>query len=159
MSSSPIVVLGARIVDGHPSRMLHARLCAALLRWRTDARAGVRRRIVVTGRGEAAVMAGWLAGRGVPRELIVEEPCATSTNENLERTRALFPSASRLIVVTSNFHVRRTRVWAWHLGIPVEMVPARTPRRSRPKNYARELVALPHSAARVVWRRLMHKMR
>ena len=104
-------------------------------------------------------MAGWLAGRGVPRELIVEEPCATSTNENLERTRALFPSASRLIVVTSNFHVRRTRVWAWHLGIPVEMVPARTPRRSRPKNYARELVALPHSAARVVWRRLMHKMR
>ncbi|MCG7278786.1 YdcF family protein [Corynebacterium imitans] len=159
MSSSPIVVLGARIIDGHPSRMLHARLCAALLRWRTDARRGVRRRIVVTGRGEAAVMAGWLAGRGVPRELIVEEPYATSTNENLERTRALFPHASHLIVVTSNFHVRRTRVWAWHLGIPVEMVPARTPRRSRPKNYARELVALPHSAARVVWRRLMHKIR
>ena len=49
MSSSPIVVLGARIVDGHPSRMLHARLCAALVRWRTDARAGVRRTIVVTG--------------------------------------------------------------------------------------------------------------
>ena len=149
------MVLGARIIDGHPSRMLHARLCAALIHWRTDARRGVRRRIVVTGRGEAAVMAGC----GVPRELIVEEPYATSTNENLERTRALFPHAPRMIVVTSNFHVRRTRVWAWHLGIPVEMVPARTPRRSRPKNYARELIALPHSAARVVWRRLMHKMR
>ena len=145
VSSSPIVVLGARIVDGHPSRMLHARLCSALLRWRTDAHAGVRRAIVVE--------------RGVPRELIIQEPHASSTNENLERTRALFPHAPRLIVVTSNFHVRRTRVWAWHLGIPVEMVPARTPRRSRPKNYARELVALPHSAARVVWRRLMHKMR
>ena len=152
------MVLGARIVDGHPSRMLHARLCSALIRWRTDARAGVRRTIVVTGRGESDVMARWLAERGVPRELIVEEPHATSTNENLENSRALFPHAPRLIVVTSNFHVRRTRVWAWHLGIPVEMVPARTPRRSRAKNYARELIALPHSAARVAWRRLAHTL-
>ncbi|WP_244288089.1 YdcF family protein [Corynebacterium godavarianum] len=158
MNSSPIVVLGARIVDGRPSRMLTRRLVAALVRWRTDARAGVERTIVVTGRGESGVMARWLAERGVPRELIVEEPHATSTNENLENSRALFPRASRLIVVTSNFHVRRTRVWAWHLGIPVEMVPARTPRRSRAKNYAREVVALPHSAARVAWRRLAHTL-
>ncbi len=138
--------------------MLRARLVAALVRWRIDARAGAERTIVVTGRGESGVMARWLAERGVPRELIVEEPRATSTNENLENSRALFPHASRLIVVTSNFHVRRTRVWAWHLGIPVEMVPARTPRRSRAKNYAREVVALPHSAARVAWRRLAHKL-
>ena len=144
------MVLGARIVDGRPSRMLNARLVAALVRWRIDARAGAERTIVVTGRGESGVMARWLAERGVPR--------ATSTNENLENSRALFPHAPRLIVVTSNFHVRRTRVWAWHLGIPVEMVPARTPRRSRAKNYARELIALPHSAARVAWRRLAHTL-
>lgn len=152
------MVLGARIIDGRPSRMLHARLIAALVRWRIDARGEVERTIVVTGRGESGVMARWLAERGVPRELIVEEPHATSTNENLENSRALFPHAPRLIVVTSNFHVRRTRVWAWHLGIPVQMVAAPTPKTSRVKNYAREVVALPHSAARVVWRRLVRRV-
>ena len=137
--------------------MLRARLVAALVRWRIDARAGAERTIVVTGRGESGVMARWLAERGVPRELIVEEPHATSTNENLENSRALFPSVARLTVVTNGFHVARTKVWAAHLGVPVTVVAAPTPKKSRLKNYAREVVAVPHSAARVVWRKLVRR--
>ena len=102
-------------------------------------------------------MAAWLVACGVPETSVVLEPEARSTNENLERSRALFPDAPHLIVVTSGFHVPRTRVWAWHLGIPVRMVAAPTPESSRAKNYAREVVALPHSVARVVWRRFVRR--
>jgi len=151
--SNPIVVLGARIVDGRPSRMLEFRLRRALEVWRAAPAP-----LVVSGFGEAEVMADWLLARGVPEASIVLEPKARSTNENLERSRALFPDAAYLTVVTSGFHVLRTRVWAWHLGIPVQLVAAPTPKTSRVKNYAREVVALPHSVARVVWRRFVRRV-
>lgn len=151
--NNPIVVLGARIVDGRPSRMLEFRLRRALEVWRAAPAP-----LVVTGFGEAEVMADWLLVRGVPESSIVLEPEARSTNENLERSRALFPDAAYLTVVTSGFHVLRTRVWAWHLGIPVRLAAALTPKTSRVKNYAREVVALPHSVARVVWRRFVRRV-
>nr|WP_228496508.1 YdcF family protein [Corynebacterium afermentans] len=145
--------MGARIVDGRPSRMLEFRLRRALEVWRAAPAP-----LVVSGFGEAEVMADWLLARGVPEASIVLEPKARSTNENLERSRALFPDAAYLTVVTSGFHVLRTRVWAWHLGIPVQLVAAPTPKTSRVKNYAREVVALPHSVARVVWRRFVRRV-
>ena len=148
--NNPIVVLGARIVDGRPSRMLEFRLRRAIEVWRAAPAP-----LVVSGFGEAEVMADWLLVRGVPESSIVLEPEARSTNENLERSRALFPDAAYLTVVTSGFHVLRARVWAWHLGIPVRLAAALTPETSRVKNYAREVVALPHSVARVVWRRFV----
>lgn len=151
--SNPIVVLGARVIDGRPSRMLEKRLETALRLWLASPR-----QIVVSGFEEAGVMAAWLTARGVPEQQVVLEPRARSTNENLERAWALFPDVDHLTVVTSGFHVPRAKVWAWHLGIPVRMVAAPTPKSSRVKNYAREAVALPHSAARVVWRRLVRRM-
>ncbi|SDM13633.1 Uncharacterized SAM-binding protein YcdF, DUF218 family [Corynebacterium mycetoides] len=153
MSRDPIVVLGARIIGERPSRMLEARLRLALEIWRKDPSS----QLVVTGFGEAGVMAAWLEARGVPRQAITLETRARSTNENLENSRALFPDASRLVVVTNGFHVLRTRVWAWHLGIAVDVAGAETPRSSRLRNYAREIVALPHSVARVAWRRLVRR--
>lgn len=120
------------------------------------------RPIVVSGYGEAEPMAAWLIEHGVPAVDVVLEPLARSTNENLERAWALYPDAELLTVVTSAFHVARTRVWAWHLQIPVEVVPAPMPP-GRPlknlKQYARELIAVPHSLARVLWRRLMRRLR
>ena len=133
--------------------MLEFRLRRALEVWRAAPAP-----LVVSGFEEADVMAAWLVAQGVPESAVVLEPKARSTNENLERSRALFPDAAYLTVVTSGFHVLRTRVWAWHLGIPVRLVAAPTPETSRVKNYAREVVALPHSAARVVWRRLVRRV-
>lgn len=107
-------------------------------------------------------MAAWLIEHGVPAADVVLEPLARSTNENLERAWALSPEADRLTVVTSAFHVARTRVWAWHLQIPIEVVPAPMPP-GRPlrnlKQYAREVIAVPHSLTRVLWRRLMRRLR
>ena len=133
--------------------MLESRLRTALEAWQADPRP-----FVVSGYGEAGVMATWLVAHGVPETSVVAEPYARSTNENLERSRALFPGAGHLTVVTSGFHVPRTRVWAWHLGIPVRMVAAPTPTTSRTKNYAREVFALPHSIARVAYRRLVRRI-
>jgi len=149
VNSGPIVVLGARVIDGRPSRLLEARLSTALGLWHRDP----DRPVVVSGHDEAGAMAAWLVGHGVPRGSIVLEPDARSTNENLENARALFPDAALLTVVTNGFHVARTRVWARHLGIPVEVAAAPTPRRSRLRNCTREIAALPHSIARVAWRR------
>lgn len=154
---NPIVVLGARVIDGRPSRMLESRLVEALRLYNASPRP-----VVVSGRGEADVMAAWLAARRVAPELIIVEPEATSTNENLERAWALLGNAHPLTVVTSTFHVARARVWAWHLQIPVEMVGAPMPPgrpMSRAKNYTRELIAVPHSLARVAWRRLARRAR
>lgn len=133
--------------------MLEARLTTALSLALTCPAAP----IVVTGKGESQVMARWLVDRGVEPERITEEPQATSTNENLENSRALFPHAKQLTVVTNGFHVARTKVWAAHLGVPVMVVAAPTPKKSRMKNYAREIIAVPHSAARVVWRKLARR--
>lgn len=133
--------------------MLESRLHTAFKLWLDSPRP-----IVVSGFEEAGVMATWLVAQGVPETSVVLEPLARSTNENLERSRELFPSAPELVVVTSSFHVPRTRVWAWHLGIPVRMVAAPTPRKSRAKNLAREAFALPHSALRVAWRRVVRRV-
>ena len=137
--------------------MLESRLARAL-----ELYAAAPRPVVVTGKGEAEIMAAWLTQRGIAPEHVVIEPDATSTNENLENSWALFPHAAALDVVTSNFHVVRTRVWAWHLGIPADVIGAPLPPgnpKSRVKNYARELIAVPHSAARVAWRRMRARRR
>jgi len=144
--SDPLLVLGSRVTRGYPGTMLRSRLDRAL-----DLYCG--QQIIVSGRGEAGPMATYLIERGVPAERVVVEPDATSTNENLENAYHLASDAV-LQVVTNDFHVLRTALWAWHLGIAVHMHPARTPWRLMPRNYLREVLATPHSAVRIVWRRM-----
>lgn len=148
-----ILVLGSRVQDGLPAPVLESRLQRALLLF--DARQRTRRpaRIVVSGFREADAMARWLIARGVPAEAIVEEPDATSTNENLENAHRLLPETTRWLVVTSGYHAPRARMWAWHLGIPVRVFGAVTPPARRSKHLVREAVVFPYSLARVLWRR------
>lgn len=150
---NPVLVLGSRTDGDRPEAILASRLERALPL--IDA-AGV---VVVSGTGEAGVMAGWLVDHGVDPAKIVEEPEATSTNENLEKAHALLPDTTCWTVVTNDFHVLRTRMWAWHLGIRVRMHGIGTPRKDRPWNYLREVVATPHSLLRIVWRRVVARRR
>ncbi len=144
---NPVLVLGSR-TDGHrPDALLASRLEQALPLIRT---AGI---VVVSGAGEAHVMARWLLAHGVDAAKIVEEPEATSTNENLEKAHALRPETVCWTVVTNDFHVLRTRLWARHLDIPARVVSAPTPAGQRLQMYLRECLALPHSVLRVLWRR------
>ena len=140
----PILILGSR-----PGPILESRLVRALPL--IDAPSLT----VVSGRGEAGLMARWLVAQGVPADLVLEEPDATSTNENLENAQALLPDTVVWTVVTSEFHLWRTRLWAWHLGIPITVVTAHTPLSVRTQMFLRECLALPHSTLRVLWRRIV----
>lgn len=152
-SGENILILGCQVERDRPQAMLEARLNRALLLIDARLRTGADVRVVVSGRGEAEIMERWLIDAGVSPGLIVVEPLATSTNENLENAQKLLPATLRWLVVTSDFHVRRTRVWAWHLGIPVRVLAAVTPA-PRWRDYLREVIAFPHSVLRVLWRKL-----
>lgn len=146
---NPILVLGSRVVDGRVNALLASRLNRAAELAGSPGTVPV----VVSGLGEAAAMADHLRGLGV--ETIIEEPHATSTNENLENAHALLPGTQRWTVVTSDFHAWRTYLWAWHLGIPITVVTACTPLSVRTQMFLRECLALPHSALRVIWRKIV----
>ncbi|MFC5938277.1 YdcF family protein [Corynebacterium choanae] len=148
-----VVILGCRLVDGVPGAALAARLAAAL------PLIGRQTCVVVSGSGEAPAMGRWLRDHGVDPQQIIEEPNATSTNENLEFTRALLGCCNKWTVVTSDFHVPRVKMWAWHHGYDVQLVCAKTPPARIPYLWGREVLALIHSTLRVVWRRLMQQLR
>ena len=146
---NPILVLGSRVVNGHVNALLASRLNRA-----TElAGSAGSVPVVVSGQGESTAMADYLRDLGV--ETIIEEPHATSTNENLENAHALLPDTRRWTVVTSDFHAWRTYLWAWHLGIPITVVTAHTPLSVRTQMFLRECLALPHSALRVLWRKIV----
>ena len=147
----PVLVLGARVVGDEPGSLLRSRLNRAVV----AARVMPDEPVIVSGFGEADVMRNYLIARGVAAGRIRVEPMATSTNENLERAHALCSEYAYFRVVTNDFHVLRTRIWAWHLGIRVRVHGVRTPKEARVWNYLREVVATPHSLLRIVWRRVV----
>ena len=153
MTETYLLVLGSRVSDGRAEPVLETRLRRAADLIAELLADGHDTTMVVSGRGEAGVMYDWLVDAGVDPARLLQEPEATSTNENLENAHALVPGVDKWLVVTSDFHAWRTRLWAWHLGIPITVYTARTPA-SEAFNWVRELVATPHSALRVAWRRI-----
>ncbi|QMV85976.1 YdcF family protein [Corynebacterium hindlerae] len=144
---APVLILGSRLIDGRPGSTLQRRLTAAL--------PYISDHVVVSGhQGEAEAMRDWLISHGVPSDVITVENQARSTNENLEQAFTMLKGYPRWTVVTSDFHAWRTKMWAWHHGLTVDVVTARTPLSKAPKMWIREAFALPHSLARIVWRRV-----
>ncbi|EEI28359.1 YdcF family protein [Corynebacterium glucuronolyticum] len=145
----PLVVLGSRLIDGLPGTTLTRRLVAA----REHITPATT--VVVTGHnGEAEAMRDWLVAHGVDASHIIVEPEARSTNENLENAYHALGRATRFDVVTSDFHAPRVRMWAWHHQFDVSVITAPTPADRRLFIYLRELAAIPHSALRILWRRI-----
>lgn len=144
---APVLILGSRLIDGRPGRTLERRLSAAL--------PYISDHVVVSGHmGEAEAMRDWLISHGVPSDVITVENQARSTNENLEQAFSVLKGYPRWIVVTSDFHAWRTTMWAWHHGLAIDVVTARTPISKAPKMWIREAFALPHSFGRILWRKL-----
>ncbi|MCU1324804.1 MAG: hypothetical protein JWN34_174 [Bryobacterales bacterium] len=72
--------------------------------WRT----GQFKRVVVSGKDIAPLMADFLATHGVPRDVIVVENKSNTTRENaLEVEKLLGPKPGRVVVLTSDYHSRR----------------------------------------------------
>ena len=75
---------------------------------------------------EADVMAALLAQAGVPERDVLREDCSQSTIENMRFAARLLGGArgKRVLVVTSDYHVRRAVMTARRMGFRAKGVPA-----------------------------------
>ena len=110
MSFDAIVVLGANITaKGNLSKVAKSRMDKALELFRE----GRASRIIVTGKKEALVMKKYAVSKGVSPECILVENLALDTIGNAFFTRKKFLEPRnwlKIVVVTSRFHVPRTRL-------------------------------------------------
>jgi uncharacterized SAM-binding protein YcdF (DUF218 family) len=157
-----VIVLGAGLrPDGSVPPMLASRLDRGREVWdklgkRADATAaspaGAGPLLIVSGgkggdevRSEAAAMAGYLAGRGVPEAAIVLEDQSRNTEENLRFSQAIMDRlrpGSRCTIVTSDFHAFRAAMIARRLGLRGQVAGARVAGYYRPGAMLREFAAV-----------------
>jgi len=100
-----LIVLGSdQTAAGVPGISSYWRSFYAVLVWR----AGHFHRMVVSGKDVAGSMRDFIAGQGVPRDLIIVENEANSTRENaLNVARLLQGQTGKNILLTSDFHSMR----------------------------------------------------
>jgi uncharacterized SAM-binding protein YcdF (DUF218 family) len=145
-----LIVLGAGLRGGELSKTLHLRMDTAL----DYLNAHPKCRVIVSGgrgfeetRTEAGAMADYLAKQGVDRSRISLEDKATSTMENLRLSKILLehhagPPPWKAAVVTSNFHLLRTRMLARRIELELQPVSAPTPWYLLPNVCLREYLAV-----------------
>ena len=119
-----VVVLGAQVQGDEPSLTLKKRLDKTLVFMQEHPDKTV---IVSGGQGpdeahtEASVMAQYLLAHGADASQILEEPQASNTRENLLFSAKLAEEAgfdtSRVLIVTSDFHMCRAKYIAKTLGM------------------------------------------
>lgn len=152
---APVLVLGAGVYsDGEPTRVLEARLRAALALHA----AGRGTWFLVSGDNrtldynEPMAMRRWLLKQGVPEDRIVADFAGRRTYDSLRRARDVF-GVRTLYVVTSDFHLPRALYLARKLGLEAWGLPASTgdqPFGSRVVFWGREWLAR-HKAVMDGW--------
>jgi uncharacterized SAM-binding protein YcdF (DUF218 family) len=123
---SPGAILPTLVLGCPPGPAFERRLEAA----RALFDAGSTSRIAVSGRGEADWGLGWLRAAGVPDEVLVAEPMARNTWENLQLSAPLFDGGP-FHLVTDAWHMPRALLSARALGLPARPAPASGPLSAR----------------------------
>lgn len=146
-----VLVLGAGIKKGEPSRVLKERLnkAAAYIKTHPDSKT------VVSGglsdgenQTEAKVMGSYLKKKGIPSDAIIYENKATSTFENIKFSRDLMKAKlaphkkQRILLISSNFHLHRAKLLAGELGIKAYGQGSQIPLSVTPQVHVREILAL-----------------
>ena len=143
-----MLILGAHVSDRGLSQTLQSRLDAGAAY--AAANPGVKI-IVSGGQGldepvtEASAMRDYLVSLGIARDRIALEENSHNTFENLLFTRDLLgagPETYPIIIVTSEFHIRRTRMLAARAGFEPRFIAAKTPLGILPSCYSREFFGL-----------------
>ena len=128
-----IVVLGAQVQGDGPSLTLKKRLDRTL----EFLQANPDKTVIVSGgqgadevHTEASVMAQYLLARGAQPAQVIEEDQASNTRENLLFSAALAEArgidTSRVLIVTSDFHMCRAKYIARTLGMEPYGLTSRT---------------------------------
>ncbi len=144
-----VIVLGCGIwPDGRPTLALTSRLDKAMEYYEKNPHATL---YVSGGQGpnepfpEALAMEAYLLDHGIPQEKIIIEDKSTSTRENFEFTRRLMNIAQgervKIVFVTNDFHVLRSRILADRFGFEAYAIPAPTPSVILFNSYLREFFA------------------
>ncbi|MGV9408298.1 YdcF family protein [Nocardia sp. NPDC003693] len=147
-----IVVPGCGLMGAKVPPLLASRLNRAIhIYW--EEVAADRHPVIITSGGqgadeavsEASAMAEYLIARGVPPESVETEDQSTTTRENLLFIKRLLGErgvSTRMVLVTSNFHVLRTAILARRLNLNAEVTGARTAFYYLPSAVFREFVAI-----------------
>lgn len=143
MPFDALVVLGCRVPGG---RLSHAALRRVERAARAYAEEGAELVIACGGKSwdgfqECAVFAEGLAGRGVPRERLLEERESLTTRGNARGVARLLSgrAAARLGVVSCDWHLPRALRLFQRVGLTAVGVPAPSPERPLPVVAARAL--------------------
>ncbi|MGL4738604.1 MAG: YdcF family protein [Cellulosilyticaceae bacterium] len=147
-NSDYLIVLGARVRGETPSLALQHRLDVAYdyLKRNSNTQA-----ILTGGQGsgeaitEAEAMKRYLVQKGIPSERLLLENRATDTVENLTYSFEMLGDRAEnpdVIVVTSSFHILRSKIIARELGWQVEGIGAQTLPFLIPTYYLREFFAV-----------------
>ena len=124
------LVLGVELdADDAPTEELARRVMAAAQAYRGGACAS----LVLCGgclpghrRSEAEVMARMLAALGVPKRVLIWEDQSRDTMENCRNAAALLGGTGRVLVVTSDYHLRRAVMTARRAGLRADGLAAKT---------------------------------
>mgnify|MGYP003361691982 CR=1 FL=1 len=131
-----LLVLGNKCMSSHVPPILAGRLDKAIELYSdfTD-----KPKIIVSGGkssvaldSEAEMMRGYLIDRGIPEQMIIEENESMTTVQNLEfsaiKIRQIWEKEThpRVIIVTSDYHIPRTKNHAKNLGLNVQFAASRT---------------------------------
>lgn len=141
-----ILILGAQVrPEGVPSEALKRRLSLALKRY-------MERPVPLIccgGQGvnepmaEGDFMCGWLRDRGVPDRMLLSENESFDTMQNIQNAAKIMRAKglTRALVVTSDYHVRRSLAICRRVGILAEGAGSLSVGRYWLKNHLREALA------------------
>ncbi|WP_137791037.1 YdcF family protein [Bacillus sp. E(2018)] len=140
-----ILVLGGGTKNNRPGAVLKGRLDQAL----TYAEEHPNVTFIVSGglgfgktTSEGSIMKHYLVENGIESNRIQIEEKATSTYENLLYTKKMIQPDDQLLIVTSDFHLFRTKMIAKRVGIEAEGLGSPLRISSVPQAHVREYMAI-----------------
>jgi uncharacterized SAM-binding protein YcdF (DUF218 family) len=140
-----ILVLGGGTKNNRPGAVLKGRLDQALAYAENHPDVTF---IVSGGLGfgkttsEGTIMKNYLVENGILPERITIEEKATSTYENLLYTKKMIQSDDQVLIVTSDFHLFRTKMIAERVGVEAEGLGSTLRISSIPQAHVREYMAI-----------------
>lgn len=140
------IILGAKVNGRVPSLSLQYRLESALEYAKQHPHVIF---ILSGGQGpdedisEAEAMKRYLLEYGVSEDRLIIEDQSTSTYENISFSKRLLPgSIQNVTIITSDYHLARSKKIASNLGLETDVIPAKTPKVVEAKLRTRERLAL-----------------
>ncbi|MGD6960936.1 YdcF family protein [Fictibacillus phosphorivorans] len=140
-----ILVLGGGTKNNRPGAVLKGRLDQAL----AYAKEHPNVIFIVSGglgfgktTSEGSIMKNYLVENGIEADTIQIEEKATSTYENLLYTKEMIQPSDQLLIVTSDFHLFRTKMIAKRVGIEAEGLGSPLRISSVPQAHVREYMAI-----------------